>query len=160
MKTLQERFDTKYEVNPSSGCWEWTAFRNAYGYGLLKEHPHKNSKILKAHRISYTLHKGVIPEGMFVCHSCDNPSCVNPAHLWLGTPQDNMDDKMRKGRSITPGPRSPKRGDTSATAKLTTEQAIAVKQDPRKQREIAVDYGISQALVSLIKLGKQWSHLP
>ena len=83
-------------------CHEWQRKRNKSNYGLFK---YENQWSL-AHRVSYILSRGDIPEGLFVCHSCDNPPCVNPDHLWLGTHQDNMDDMVKKGRSKrkTPSP--------------------------------------------------------
>lgn len=96
------RFWSKVD-RPVDGCWEWKAGKFRYGYGAfsLKE------KLLKAHRVSYELAYGPIPEGMYVCHHCDNPPCVNPTHLFIGTPQDNMTDKIRKGRLVAcPGERN------------------------------------------------------
>jgi hypothetical protein len=76
------------------GCWEWDAMRDRKGYGILMSGP----KRLRAHRISYEIHFGPIPDGLFILHRCDNPPCVNPAHLFLGTLADNNRDKTAKGR--------------------------------------------------------------
>lgn len=89
------RLERKIERVPISGCWIYTGFLDPEGYGKFME----AGKQLRAHRYSYTLHKGNIPEGLFVCHTCDVPCCVNPDHLWLGTHDDNMKDKVKKGRS-------------------------------------------------------------
>ena len=88
-------------LDKSSACWTWTGKRYPTGYGRFGKH--------YAHRVAYELAYGPIPEGMHVCHSCDNPPCCNPAHLWIGTPKDNMQDRERKGRGKTKGqPRKPR----------------------------------------------------
>lgn len=91
------RFAQKYEVNPVTGCWEWQACTNNIGYGFIRD----SGKMRTAHRVSYELFKGLIPAGKIVCHTCDNPKCVNPDHLWIGTNKDNYDDMVRKGRAKT-----------------------------------------------------------
>ena len=93
--TVEEGFREKYRVDPDTGCWLWTRALNQKGYGNF----HDGQRVVGAHRFSYELHKGPIPPGMFVCHSCDTPACCNPDHLWLGTCADNMLDASVKNRT-------------------------------------------------------------
>ena len=88
------RFLEMYEPDPYTGCWNWTESTAPNGYGRMSY----NGTTDYAHRLSWNAHFGVIPDGLHVLHRCDNPTCVNPEHLFLGTHQDNMDDMMRKGR--------------------------------------------------------------
>jgi hypothetical protein len=98
-RPIEERFNEKYIINHKTGCWEWTASKNKDGYGKFDK--------TTAHRMSYQLHIGEIPEGKFVCHHCDIPSCVNPEHLWIGTAEENSLDARLKGRMpIAPHPSS------------------------------------------------------
>jgi hypothetical protein len=96
--TLKDRFEDKVSIEPNSGCWLWTGSLNDTGYGQLWV----GSKSTRAHRLSYELHVGPIPEGMHVCHHCDNPPCCNPNHLFVGSHTDNMADKIKKGRGVNP----------------------------------------------------------
>lgn len=93
-----ERFWAK--VKKGSGCWIWTGARTTSGYGFFNL-PRNGlpKRVVKAHRYAWTLAQGAIPDGMFVCHSCDVPLCCNPEHLWLGTHDENMRDMVRKGRT-------------------------------------------------------------
>ena len=132
----------------ASGCWEWSGTRNNYGYGIILE---KGEKPIRAHRFSYELFVGKIPDGMVIMHTCDNPPCVNPEHLKLGTKLDNNRDAHKKGRRPN--------GEKSHFAKLTESQVISILNDTRKQFEIAKDYNVGQDHISRIKSGKQWKHL-
>ena len=90
----EERFHDKYIPVTETGCWLWISCCNGDGYALISA----NGKSMRAHRLSWEMHRGPIPRGLFVLHKCDTPECVNPDHLFLGTNQDNMDDAKRKGR--------------------------------------------------------------
>jgi hypothetical protein len=96
MKTLAERFDDKYVTIPETSCWWWIGAQFAHGYGAIASPLER--KTLRAHRVSYELHIGPIPDGMVIMHSCDNPSCVNPEHLVAGPQGDNVRDCVAKGR--------------------------------------------------------------
>ena len=96
VETTEQRFNKKYVINDDTDCWEWTAALNNIGYGMFSWGPRK---MRTAHRASYELFTGPIPAGLSVCHTCDNPICVNPKHLWTGTRKDNYDDMVSKGRA-------------------------------------------------------------
>ncbi len=143
------------KVDKSGECWEWTAYRNIKGYGRFGV----SGKLALAHRLSYVIHFGEIPNDKIVCHSCDNPSCVNPAHLWIGTHQDNAIDRESKNRGGRKGPE----GSKAPHAKLTEEQAIEIKQflaaGDKSQREIAREFGVHYATISDMATGKTWRHV-
>lgn len=98
MRSLLERFEDKFIPEPNSGCWLWMGAITRGGYGHIRKRVNNVNKMTRAHRVSYELYKGPIPEGLQVLHTCDNPICVNPNHLFLGTNQDNVDDKVSKDR--------------------------------------------------------------
>ena len=158
---LLERFWVR--VNKTPTCWLWTGSIDGVGYGQLG-HMYKH---VCAHRLSYEIHKGKIPEGMYVCHTCDVRACVNPDHLFVGTPKDNMQDCKRKGRVryVT------LRGEDSPHAKITQEKAGKVKElwsidrvhhygnhskGKYSQPEIASILGISYSAVCNITRGRSW----
>lgn len=148
-----------------SGCWLWTGRRNQNHYGILTEIGSGGKKRnLRAHRLSWELHNGPIPNGLLICHACDNPPCVRPEHLFLGTHADNSHDMAVKGRSGSIlHPEIIRHGDAHHNAKLTSAQVIEMRQRYASggvfQYELAREYGVSQHLVSLIIRGKAWRHL-
>lgn len=150
--TLQQRFEAKITREPTSGCWLWMGTREASGYG----HFSVDRRRMRAHRMAWTLYRGEIPPGKFVCHHCDVPECVNPDHLFLGTPQENSTDMKRKGRH--------RRGEQHHAARLTRNQVDEIrkllKEGKLLQREIAALYGICCETVGNIKRGKNWRQQP
>jgi len=147
-ESFLQRFWSK--VEKTEGCWEWTASK-VVGYGQISA-GRRGLQPLKAHRVSYEIVNGRIPSGLFCCHKCDNPACVNPDHLFLGTQKDNLDDMYAKGRDKTRAkPRKPR--------KLSDIQVYEIRNDPRIQREIAADYGVSTCLVSNIKNGRRRQYI-
>lgn len=141
-------FNKRYQLDPSTGCWLWVGGVNSDGYGTWTAHGET-----KAHRASWVLHNGAIPAGKHVLHKCDQPNCVNPDHLFLGTHQDNMADLRAKGRAYGA------KGEANYGAKITEEQALSIMQDGRSGSAIAKEFGISKEMVSNIRNGKSWVHL-
>lgn len=149
---VADRFWAMVDRRGADDCWEWTGFRLPSGYGVFRIEPGAGGTA-PASRASWTINKGPIPDSLHVLHRCDNPPCVNPAHLFLGTHDDNMKDMAAKGRA------TPQCGSVHVLAKLTEDQAEAVFSDPRSYREIATDYGIPIARVHGIKSGGNWRHI-
>lgn len=115
----------------TNSCWIWNRALNLKGYGKLWVQLSDTSrKLIEVHRFSWMLHNGDIPDGLFVCHKCDNRACVNPDHLFLGTHQDNMDDMVKKGRSRSPGSDPEKQKILILESK--TPEAIAKKKETFK----------------------------
>lgn len=137
------RFWSKVDVGEAGECWEWLASKTGGGYGSFGIH----GRIWYAHRVVWTLTYGPIPKGLLVCHHCDNPGCVNPYHLFLGTDKDNAVDSARKGRRAW---------------KLTKRDVREIREMLEKgylHREIAVKFDVSRALIGSIRNGKRWSWL-
>lgn len=148
---LIDRFNAKYQKD-ESGCWIWTASCAGKGYGQIKL-PGTRRQIY-AHRLSYLIHKGELPDAKHICHTCDNPKCVNPDHLFVGTSQDNHDDMKAKGRHTY--------GEKSATVKSTTKEVLQMKAMIKAgvpQTKIAALFGLHQTTISKINRAERWKHL-
>ncbi|HZV74586.1 MAG TPA: HNH endonuclease [Conexibacter sp.] len=152
-------FWSKVDVAGPDECWRWTACCNPAGYGQGTRH----RTIFRAHRASWEIHHGPIPYGLNACHNCDNPPCVNPAHLFLGTQQDNVHDMLAKGRDRLHFRESPPAGESNANAKLTADKVREIRTlyaaGGWRHADLAERFGISRALVSFITSGRAWRHV-
>jgi hypothetical protein len=146
---VRVRFMEYIEPVTESGCWIWTGPMMPSGYGRLSI----GSKNHGAHRLSYLFFRGEIAEGLSVCHHCDVPSCVNPAHLFLGTTQENTADKIRKGRNAK---------GCRVHNKLTDEDVHAIRSATGGhgfKQKLARQYGVTGTMISLIRSRKSWKHI-
>jgi len=133
-------------ANPDR-CWEWQRSRDKKGYGVVG----RNNKTIKAHRYALSLTTGEMPDHLSALHTCDNPPCCNPSHLWWGTLGDNNADMKAKGRY--------RFGETHHRAILTEDQVRRIREDVRSNREIAQDYGVSRGAINSVRNGDNWSHV-
>jgi len=153
-KSIEERFWEKVEVGSLDICWPWKASRNKWGYGRIGY----KGKLVTAPRLSYQLVFGDVPEGLCVCHSCDNPACVNPSHLYLGTFRDNNLDKMSKGRWRG----NHTRGENRPQSKITEDKVKEIRNLAKQgmsNRKIAPLYNISHSAVDSVINGRTWSYV-
>ena len=134
----------RVEMIPEAGCWLWNRRASRLGYGLTA----KLVPVRLAHRLSYMTFVSQIPKGMHVCHKCDTPLCVNPAHLFIGDTAANMSDRKNKGRYI---------GDWNGRATITNDVAVSIYNDSGSCREIGIRHGgVSERIVSSIRRGDSW----
>lgn len=147
--TLAQRLNhyTDKSGGPDS-CWPWTGALQG-GYGIISF----NRRYKLAHRAAYEEFVGPIPAGECVCHSCDNPPCINPNHLWTGTNQDNVDDCVKKGRQIN------LRGSKHGNAVLTEDIVRDIRASEEPNPILAERYGVHHSQISNIRLRKQWAHV-
>lgn len=154
-RSLEERFADKVDRRGPDECWEWQGSRYPNGYGQFGA----GGTHTGAHRASWELAHGPIPEGLFVLHHCDNPPCVNPAHLFLGTQTDNLRDAARKGRLTGGGPL----GERHGRAKLTEAAVLEIRRRYREagetQAELGSAFGVVQTNVGRIVRGETWVHV-
>lgn len=148
--SAEERFNKS--VVKTDGCWIWKASKDKNGYGIFRGMI-GSVMFTRAHRYSYALHTGDLLIGMQALHTCDNPSCVNPEHLFSGTNADNMRDKAQKGRVKVPV------GEKHGKAILTARQVQRILKDPRPYAEIATQYNVASSTIGSIKQRVSWKHL-
>lgn len=150
--TLLQKFEEK--CVKSNGCWEWHGTKTKAGYGQMQI----DKQRVYAHRVSYRLFHGVEPGDFRVCHHCDNPSCVNPGHLFLGTDADNVHDMDKKGRRVRIG----QPGQAHPNAKLTDQQVALMRRkfkDGSTREELAAEFGVTAGNVWRIVTNRVWRHI-
>lgn len=142
------------QTKPSNnGCIEWTGW-TVFGYGRMR----LGEKRIAVHRLAYELKHGSIPDGLCVCHKCDNRRCVNVDHLFLGTRTENNADKVAKGRQAQ-GPLHGRRGESHPMAKINTADVVQIRSryaKGEKQRDLAKEFNVSQTSISLIVRNLIW----
>lgn len=149
--SIEERFWSKVAITTDINlCWEWQAAFDNNGYGRIKD----NRVNKKAHRISWELTYGEIPEGLLVLHSCDNRKCCNPKHLFLGTNDDNMKDMFKKFRGNAPRKEANK--NHKLTSELVSEIRLRYAKEKIAQHELAKQYNVSKTTIGYIILWKTW----
>lgn len=143
------------KVVKADGCWLWTGSKTKQGYGRLQAGG-KGSATISAHRLSYEIHHGDIPDGLVVMHKCDCPSCVNPDHLTVGTHKDNTADMIRKGRQVI----APALGEANPRSKLTADMVRYIRANPhRGHKDLADEFGLSPNAVRGVRIGRTWTHI-
>lgn len=146
------------KLHGKNACWEWNSTKNEHGYGVIGRGG-KYGGMLLAHRVSWKMHSGPIPDNLCVLHRCDNPKCVNPDHLFLGSRADNNADMITKGRAKHDG----FLGVSNPMVKLTDSDVLEIRKlyipGVVTQRQIAKKYNVDNTLISLIIRRKAWRHI-
>lgn len=155
---VKARFWSRVDRRGDDDCWLWTGSKSVDGYGSISA----NGRVLRATHLALFLENGIAPApGMCACHKCDNPPCVNPRHLFIGTIHENNTDRHRKGRTVfRPIPAEVKaRGEAHGSARLTNEQVVAIMDSDKSIRQLAAEFGVGFGTVQRIKKGTAWGHL-
>jgi hypothetical protein len=159
-RSFPERFWSHVDVRGPDECWPWLLNKTRTSYGLLSAGGRVGRKrSFSAHRAAYMLAHGGVPDELNVCHSCDNPPCCNPAHLWLGTHEQNMADSRVKGRMAATRARGEANGFSKLTAEKVREMRRRYAEGSVTQAQLARDYGISPANVSLVVNRLRWKEV-
>lgn len=155
MTDLKERLLSHIKINIETDCWEWQGSkRNGYGRMIVGSRKDKTRKSKSAHRVSYEIYHGEIPIGMDVCHRCDNPCCVNPNHLFVGTRQDNINDRESKGRNKI------QYGSKNGRAILNEDQVIEIREKRNLGMsfgKLSKEYGVCKKTIMRAASGQNWS---
>jgi hypothetical protein len=146
LKTLQERFEGKYIIDESTGCWLWQGATSS-GYGVMGR-GRAGEGTIRASRVSYMIHKGPVKDEEIMCHKCHNPLCVNPEHIYAGTRSDNQMDRVKDGTS--------NRGERHGNSKLTEEQVREIRAYPKGYILTARKFGVSPQLIGRIRKRELW----
>jgi hypothetical protein len=159
-----ERFAANIQTDSSTGCWNWQGAKTSIGYGALTIGDPRH--LMGTHKIALAIFGAGVPEGLFACHKCDNPACCNPNHLFVGNQQDNMADKVAKGRQAKGDtinwhlyPETVKRGESHHNAKLNKAAVIDIKTSALTGAELAIKYNISRSAICAVRKGRMWSHI-
>lgn len=145
--SLEDRFWPKVRVGAPNECWEWRAAKDGHGYGAIGATGGRRT--LQAHRVAYEIANGPIPDGLHILHSCDNPGCVNAAHLSLGTHRENMCDMAAKGRYFSPL--------TGQRAKLNESDVRSIRASNERSRDIAARFGVTPSAIRQIRRRVIWA---
>lgn len=152
-ESIKRRFMAKsVTLNWASGCWLWDGAKNNQGYGVMNVGAHR---VQTAHRLAWEIARGPIPEGQCVLHRCDNPSCINPAHLFLGTQKDNAEDREQKGRS----PLGEARPNSKLTVAAVAEIRRIAAEGGMSLRGLGRRYGVCLATIRQVLTGRTWTHV-
>lgn len=150
-QSIIDRFEKNF-IKEDNSCWLWSSAKIKTGYGIF--YKDRKNKAIYAHRFSFELYKGPIVGNNKICHSCDNPSCVNPEHLWQGSQKDNLQDMYKKKRNNQP------RGATCSSSKLTEKDVLFIREQKRlntsTQKELSVKFGVAESTISRLLNGEHW----
>lgn len=141
--SLRDRFFSRF-VKLDNGCWQWRSHTDKDGYGVLPG----DRQTTRAHRLSYEIHRGAIPDDLIVCHHCDNPGCVNPDHLFVGTQKDNAQDALKKRRHYV--------GEKNGRSKLTKENVKEILTSDLNGQQLADKFGVTRSTINNVRRGASW----